>query len=71
MISWPLFTTQAAHVKTKTTGELTLCGMSREECIEHLSWKTVEDPDECGTTEGLPGEHWGQAAVEVSPDGFA
>lgn len=30
----------------------------------------VEGPDECGIAEGFPGERWGQAAAEVSPDGL-
>lgn len=71
MISWPPFTTRAVHVKFKTTRELTLCGACEEKCPEPSPWKVVESPDECGITEGFPGEHCGQAAEEVSPDGFA
>lgn len=39
MISWPQFTTQAIHVKFKTTGELTLCGACEEKCAEPSPWK--------------------------------
>lgn len=71
MISWPLFTTQAVHVKFKTTGELTLCGACEEKCAEPSPWKMMDGPEECGITEGFPGCSWGQAAAEISPDGFA